>query len=146
MSDKELGKQFAKEAMQSLDVAALSFVVLAQSDQIDDVTITENYTLFPVWNANWTGRAGTIVQDDGQLFRSIHDITNVGQNTKPSATPAMWTRIGNPAEEFPEWIQPLGAHDAYPLGAKVTHNGRRWISTANGNIWQPGVFGWEEVT
>lgn len=29
----------------------------------------------------------------------------------------MWTRIGNPLEEFPEWVQPIGAHDAYSKGA-----------------------------
>ena len=40
------------------------------------------------------------------------------------------------------WTQPTGAHDAYPLGAKVTHNGRTWTSTVAANVWEPGVFGW----
>ena len=89
-------------------------------------------------------KAGDIVQDEGQLYRSIHDVKDAGQNTKPSATPSMWTRIGNPLEEFPEWIQPIGAHDAYDQGAKVTHNGKRWVSSAASNVWEPGVYGWEE--
>ena len=40
------------------------------------------------------------------------------------------------------WVQPVGAHDAYPLGAKVTHKGQTWTSTAAANIWEPGVYGW----
>jgi len=145
MNSREQGREFGRAARQGRDVAAITFAHLAQTEALDDVTITENYDLFPVWDDNWTGRAGSIVQDDGQLFRSIHNI-GAGQNTKPSTTPSMWARIGNPAEEWPEWIQPIGAHDAYQMGDKVTHNGRRWISTHNGNVWQPGVFGWAEQT
>ncbi|WP_270217645.1 carbohydrate-binding protein [Dorea longicatena] len=33
----------------------------------------------------------------------------------------------------------------YAKGDKVTHNGKTWISTADGNVWEPGVYGWEEV-
>jgi hypothetical protein len=41
------------------------------------------------------------------------------------------------------WIQPTGAHDAYPIGAVVTHAGQAWASITADNIWAPGVFGWE---
>lgn len=56
----------------------------------------------------------------------------------------MWTPIGNPLEEFPEWVQPIGSHDAYDEGAKTSHGGKRWVSTSPGNVWEPGVYGWEE--
>ena len=144
MNDRELGKKFGKNAVHGRDIAAIVFVNLAQKEEIDNVTITENYELFPVWDINWTGAAGTILQDEGQLYKSIHTV-GVGQNTKPSTTPSMWTRIGNPAEEFPEWIQPLGAHDAYPIGAKVNHNSKNWINNTANNVWEPGVYGWDEV-
>ena len=85
----------------------------AQEQQLDETTIAEYPDLFVEWDANWRGKQGDIVQDEGNLYRSIHDVTNEGQNTKPSATPSMWTRIGNPLDEFPEWVQPIGAHDAY---------------------------------
>ena len=51
--------------------------------------------------------------------------------------------IESGGEEYPEWIQPTGAHDAYALGAIVTHNGQLWISTVASNVWEPGVYGWE---
>lgn len=47
-------------------------------------------------------------------------------------------RDGNP------WQQPVGAHDAYPVGAIVTHNGKTWESTTPANVWEPGVSGWRE--
>ena len=40
------------------------------------------------------------------------------------------------------WVQPTGAHNAYPLGATVTHNGKTWTSTIAANVWKPGVYGW----
>lgn len=42
------------------------------------------------------------------------------------------------------WRQPQGAHDAYPLGAHVSHNGKQWESTVAANVWEPGVSGWSE--
>ena len=44
-----------------------------------------------------------------------------------------------------EWKQPTGAHDAYDVGAIVSHNGKIWINTSPANIYEPGVFGWNEV-
>lgn len=64
----------------------------------------------------------------------------------PDAAVSLWVRIADPAEEWPEWIQPTGAHDAYIVGAKVSHNGKHWTSDVDGNVWEPGVYGWTEVT
>ena len=51
--------------------------------------------------------------------------------------------VDNPPDE---WKQPTGAHDAYDVGAIVSHNGKIWINTSPANIYEPGVFGWDEVT
>ena len=56
-----------------------------------------------------------------------------------------WSKLSD-EEEIPEWTQPTGAHDAYPAGAIVTHNGKTWENThGDGNVWEPGVFGWTEI-
>ena len=112
----------------------------------DDVA-GEYSDLFPQWAPGWIEQHGPIYQgqrfrDGDNLFRSIHPLTADAQNTRPSETPSMWTRIANPAEEWPYWIRPIGAHDAYPAGAQVTHNGRRWVSDSDGNVWEPGVAMW----
>ena len=28
----------------------------------------------------------------------------------------------------------------------VTHGGKTWVSDVDGNIWEPGVYGWTEVS
>ena len=43
-----------------------------------------------------------------------------------------------------EWEQP-DSTNPYAKGDKVTHNGKIWISTMDNNVWEPGVYGWEEV-
>lgn len=41
-----------------------------------------------------------------------------------------------------DWVQPTGAHDAYPEYALVMHNGKEWESLIPANVWEPGVSGW----
>ena len=43
------------------------------------------------------------------------------------------------------WVQPTGAHDAYPLGITATHGGKTWESLTPANVWTPGVSGWREL-
>ena len=50
-------------------------------------------------------------------------------------------------EEYPQYIQPQGAHDAYNTGDKITYNGKKYICKINGCVWTPDAYpqGWEEV-
>lgn len=52
------------------------------------------------------------------------------------------------ADEWPEYQQPTGAHDAYYTGDKITSNGKRYICKIDGCVWPPDVYpsAWEEVT
>ena len=138
------------EIVRAREVSALSFVIMAQSEMVDDITITENAELFPIWDINYTTQNRlTIVQDEGKLYRNIHPILDVSQNRKPSTDTAhiLWQLIGDPNDEFPMWVQPLGAHDAYEPGAKVSHNGKNWVNVHTTlNTWEPGVYGWNIVT
>lgn len=47
------------------------------------------------------------------------------------------------SSDWPEWVQPTGAHNAYAKGSQVTHNGERYVSKINANVWEPGAFGSE---
>ena len=47
-------------------------------------------------------------------------------------------------ETITEWEQP-DSTNPYMQGDKVTHNGKTWISDIDGNVWEPGVYGWNEV-
>ena len=54
------------------------------------------------------------------------------------------------AGEHRPYVQPSGAHDAYPKGAIVTEGGKVWRSKIANNVWRPGSPGaedlWEDVT
>ena len=45
-------------------------------------------------------------------------------------------------DEYPEWVQPTGAHDAYNIGDKVTYKGNHYVCDINGNVYAPDVIGW----
>ena len=128
------------------NVAAITFVSLAEKGDIDEVTATEHADLFESWVTDKDYTVGKIVtRSNGNLYKCVQAHRSQADWT-PEATPALWKKIGDPTEEYPEWSQPLGAHDAYPLGAKVSHNGKKWVSDVASNVWEPGVYGWTEVT
>ena len=82
-------------------------------------------------------------QHKGKLYQFIQPHTPQSDWT-PDKTPALWKEVS--LEEWPEWKQPAGAHDAYKKDSKVTHKGKKWISTEDNNVWEPGVYGWTGVT
>lgn len=94
---------------------------------------------------NTTYAVGNIRQYNGELFRCVQAHTSQADWT-PDATASLWKKIGDPTEEWPAWSQPIGAHDAYNSGDKVSHNGKHWTSNIDANVWEPGVYGWTEVT
>lgn len=49
------------------------------------------------------------------------------------------------SSDWPEWVQPTGAHDAYAKGSQVTHHGEKYVSQIDANVWEPGVFGSESL-
>lgn len=43
-------------------------------------------------------------------------------------------------EEYPPYVQPTGAHDAYNTGDKVTYNGQRYTCQMDGCVWDPDTY------
>ena len=101
-------------------------------------------SVFPRWDSTVTYQTGDRVQYGELLYKCLQSHTAQADWT-PDAAVSLWVRIDDPAEEWPEWRQPQGAHDAYALGAKVSHNGKHWTSDVAANVWEPGEYGWTEV-
>ena len=97
--------------------------------------------LFPMWEESKAYAVGDRVQYNELLYRCVQAHTSQADWT-PDVTPALWVRTST--EEWPEWIQPQGAHDAYNTGDKVSHNEKHWISDIDANVYEPGVYGWTE--
>lgn len=125
----------------------LVYMLVDARTLVTDEFALQTIDMFPYW------RTGiTITQDDitngkhryqynDKLYKCVQAHTTQADWT-PDKTPALWVEVS--LDEFPEWKQPAGAHDAYKKGDKVTHNGKKWSSDVDANVWEPGVYGWSE--
>lgn len=111
----------------------------------DEVALSHPATMYDAWSGESVAYVTNDIRKYGdELYRCLQSHTSQSDWT-PDAAVSLWVRIADPAEEWPEWIQPLGAHDAYAKGAKVSHNEKHWTSDVDSNVWEPGVYGWTEV-
>ena len=112
---------------------------------LDDTDALKAVELFPEWSATAHYDANQRVRYDGVLYRCLqaHDAQD-GWN--PADAPSLWAKVLIPDPEvIPEWEQP-DSTNPYMKGDKVKHNGKTWVSDLDGNVWEPGVYGWSEVT
>ena len=107
---------------------------------VDDNTALRMVEFYPEWEAGQAYTAGYKVQYGGTLYKCVQAHTSQADWT-PDATPALWVKVS--LDEYPEWVQPTGAHDAYNIGDKVTYNGQHYVCTSDSNVYAPDVYGWQ---
>ena len=111
----------------------------------DDATALDNKLIYPFWEA------GIDVEVDkkylyvmnGVLYKSLQAHTTQADWT-PDITPALWKEVV-PEGVIPEWKQPLGVHDSYQVGDKVTYKGNTYECTSANNVYAPDVYGWKKL-
>lgn len=108
---------------------------------LTDTDALEAVELFPAWKSGTQYKVGDRARHDGALYECVQGHVSQDDWT-PDVTPALWKAVADPAVEWPEWVQPVGAHDAYKAGDKVSHNEKHWVSDVDANVWEPGVYGW----
>lgn len=111
---------------------------------MDDAVALTVPELFDRWQSGKEYGVDDRVRYEDTLYKCLTAHTSQDSWT-PDVSFSLWVRIDDPAIEWPAWIQPLGAADAYNEGAKVSHNDKRWTSDLDSNVWEPGVYGWTEV-
>lgn len=114
-----------------------------RAKELPDSTAYEVPYMFPQWKIK-DYQTGDRVQYEGNLYKCIQAHTAQSDWT-PDVSVSLWVRVDDPSIEWPEWRQPTGAQDAYAMGAKVSHNGKHWISAIDFNTYEPGVYGWDEA-
>ena len=99
--------------------------------------------LFPQWVVEHAYVVGERLQYNGVLYRVVQAHTSQADWT-PDITPALFVVVS--LDEWPEFVQPTGVHDAYNKGDKVTFNGKHYISLIDANVYSPAVYpaGWQE--
>ena len=115
-----------------------SKIEAAASTMTDENALTA-VELFPAWELK-SYATGDRVRYNSTLYKCIQAHTAQADWT-PDATPALWVAVS--LDEYPEWVQPTGAHDAYNTGDKVSYNGKHYTSTIDANTYAPDVYGWE---
>lgn len=103
------------------------------------------------------GATDTYMKDDKASFEGAYYQSNIDYNVwSPTAYPQGWTKLdgtgespepGGDDDEYPAFVQPTGAHDAYNIGDKVTYNGHRYECTMNSNAYSPDAYpqGWKQI-
>ena len=119
-----------------------------QAANLDEDQAMEVADLYPEWKCLKAYSVGDMfkygVNADGetQLYKVVQAHTSQADWT-PDTQAALYKSVGFTDAGTPIWTQPLGAHDAYSIGDVVSHKDQIWVSTVNGNVWEPGVYGWE---
>ncbi|MDK8497552.1 hypothetical protein QP916_02585 [Corynebacterium accolens] len=98
---------------------------------------------------------GDAVLDDGRIYINRAGGLNYA---RPSAPNSGWEVYNPPKEDtvpevpeeapgVPAWKEPANKEELYPAGAEVTHQGKTWRSTTDGNRAEPGTdTSWEETS
>lgn len=113
-------------------------------DQPDEIAL-ELVCLHPHWSGEGENyAAGTRVQYEGELFTVLQSHTSQ-EAWAPAAAPSLFAKVLVSEDGTPlPWVQP-DSTNPYNKGDKVLHNDKTWESTIDGNVWEPGVYGWIEV-
>lgn len=114
------------------------------SQSLDDADALDAVQLYPNWKSGVYYDVGVKVQYKGILYRVLLAHTSQTDWTPDVAHSAFAKVLIPDANVIPEWEQP-DSTNPYMKGDKVTHNGKTWVSAVDNNVWEPEVYGWEEV-
>lgn len=122
-------------------------IIEKYGDAVTDEDVADGGAFFlRPWSGNGVEYGvGDRVQYGGKPYKCLQAHTSqAGWN--PADAASLWAEILIPDPEvIPDWVQP-GSTNPYMKSDKVRHNGKIWISDVDNNVWEPGVYGWTEVT
>lgn len=107
-----------------------------------DEKALENIYLYPLWKEGIDAEKDERYRYGDKLYKCNQPHKTQADWT-PDITPALWVVVS--LDEFPAWVQPTGAHDAYNQGDKVSHLEKHWVSNIDANVYEPSVYGWTEI-
>lgn len=114
-------------------------------ESASDANALNAVAIYPEWREGVAYTTGQRIRYNGTLYKVLQDHTSQADWT-PDAAPSLFAKVLIPDPEvIPEWEQ-TDSTNPYAKGDKVTHNGKTWISDIDGNVWEPSVFGWIEIT
>lgn len=139
--------QSALELRKALQLFLATMDVETQAAEMLEVpSVFPKYKVGKAYKTKEVFQYGENSVGDAQLYQVLQDHTSAEEWT-PDATPSLYKAVGVSESGYPEWVQPLGASDAYNTGDIVDYNGTLYKSTIDGNVWSPDSYpqGWEVV-
>ena len=132
--------------MNKARITAFLNAVKKTRETVTDEQALAAVDLFPAWDSGSHDYAtGERVMYGGKLYKVLQAHTSQEAWT-PAAAPSLFAEILPGQDgEIGEWVQP-DSTNPYMKGDKVTHNGKKWESTIDNNVWEPGtVVYWAEI-
>ena len=137
--------QAALELRKALQLFLSTMDADTQADEMMSVSsVFPAYQVGKAYKAKQVFSYGTNSVGDPQLYQVLQDHTSAAEWT-PDTAVSLYKAIGVTSGGYPEWVQPLGASDAYNTGDIVSYNGTLYKSTIDANVWAPDAYpaGWE---
>lgn len=103
--------------------------------------------LYPKWSGDGlTYKTNDRLMYNDKFYKVLQDHTSQSDWT-PDTASSLYVEIADPSNEYPEFKQPAGAHDAYAKGSKVTFEGKKYVSLIDANVYSPTAYpaGWSLV-
>lgn len=117
----------------------------ASAQHLPDDQIAENVQLFPKWNDGGACYlVGEKVAYNGKIYKVLTAHTSQSA-WKPSDSPSLFAPVLTDPEKALPWQQP-DSTNPYMAGDKVIHNDKIWVSDIDNNVWEPGAYGWSEIS
>lgn len=118
--------------------------LVAMRESASDADALNAVAIYPEWRDGVSYTTGQRIRYNGTLYKVLQDHTSQAY-WMPDTTPSLFAKVLIPDPgAIPEWEQP-DSTNPYAKGDKVTHNGKTWVSDIDGNVWEPGVYGWSEI-
>lgn len=99
--------------------------------------------LYPAWASGVGYTVGDKVRYGDVLYRCLTGHT-AHDTWTPDVSPSLWAQVLAEDGKILPWEQP-DSTNPYSKGDKVMHAGKTWVSDVDGNVWEPGVYGWTEI-
>ena len=124
-------------------------MAVKQARQItDDAEALKVKMLYKQWDKQIDKplEVGEYIQYQDVLYKVLQAHT-VQETWTPTNAPSLFAKvlIDPTGETILDWEQP-DSTNPYMKGDKVIHNGKTYVCTIDNNVWEPGVYGWEEIT
>lgn len=121
MISRELARKFRR------------FIELMSENATDEEAL-DNILAFPKWEVGKEYVKDERIRYNDVLYKVLQSHTSQA-DWAPDIAVSLYVRVS--IDEFPEWVQPTGAHDAYNKGDKVSHNDKHWESLIDANVYEP---------